>query len=169
MLNSINTATTDTNRPYQLQRLHLAFLVHAQDQRLVGRIQLQTHDVADLLYGEPVGGELEALGAMRLQAEQREVATHRALAMPLTSAPLLTLQWVACSGLRCDTSLINSATCSSSWVRGRPGRNWSCNPASPRSWYRRRQWLSAGAVTRSGAPLLDWTGPRPTAVRWRPS
>jgi len=25
MLNTINTATTDTNRPYQLQRLHLAF------------------------------------------------------------------------------------------------------------------------------------------------
>src|SRR5215472_4983199 len=61
------------------QRLDLALLVDAQHQRLVRRIEIQTHDVAHLLYEERVGRELEALSAMRLQTEQREIATHRAL------------------------------------------------------------------------------------------
>src|SRR6202030_4218288 len=53
------------------QRLDLALLIHTQHQRLVGRIKVQPHDVAHLLHEERVGGELEALAAMRLQTEDR--------------------------------------------------------------------------------------------------
>ena len=61
-----------------LQRLDLALLVDTQHQRLVRRIEVQSHDVAHLLDEERVGGELETLGAMRLQAEQGEIAADRA-------------------------------------------------------------------------------------------
>ena len=52
-----------------VQGLDLAFFVHAQDQRLVGRIEVEPHDVADLLDKEGVGGELEMLLAMGLKGE----------------------------------------------------------------------------------------------------
>ena len=51
------------------QRLDPALLVHAQHQRLVGRVQVQPHDVAHLLHEVRVGGELEAARQVRLQAE----------------------------------------------------------------------------------------------------
>ncbi len=62
-----------------LQGLALALLVHADDQRVVGRAQVQANDVAQLLDEERVVGQLEAFGAMGLQAEELEVARHAAL------------------------------------------------------------------------------------------
>jgi hypothetical protein len=59
-----------------LARLALALLVDAQPQRVLGRIRMQADDVAKLLDEEQVGRELEALGAMRLQPKQLEVAVH---------------------------------------------------------------------------------------------
>ena len=44
-----------------LQGLHLALLVHAQDQRVVRRIKLKPNDVADLFDEERVSGQLKAL------------------------------------------------------------------------------------------------------------
>jgi hypothetical protein len=51
-----------------LQRLGLGFLIHAQHDRLIGGIQVQPDDVADLSLQPRIGGELEALGPPRLQA-----------------------------------------------------------------------------------------------------
>src|SRR3712207_7593740 len=46
---------------------------------VVGRVQVQANDVPDLLHKLRVSRQLEALGAMRLDAEQMQVALHRAL------------------------------------------------------------------------------------------
>ncbi len=62
-----------------LQRLALALLVHADDQRVIRRAQVQADHVAQLLEEERVVGQLEALRAMRLQSEQLEVALHAGL------------------------------------------------------------------------------------------
>ena len=43
---------------------------------MIGRIEIEADDVADLLDEKGIGGELEALGPMRLDAEQLEVALH---------------------------------------------------------------------------------------------
>ncbi len=51
-----------------VQSLDLALLVHAQHQRPLGRVQVQPHDVGDLVLQEWIGGVLEGLGAMGLQA-----------------------------------------------------------------------------------------------------
>lgn len=56
-----------------LQRLHLAFLIYAQHQRIVGRVQIQPDDIAQLFNKERIGGQLEALGPVRLDTEQSQI------------------------------------------------------------------------------------------------
>ena len=62
-----------------LQRLALTLLVHADDQSVIGRAQVQPHHIAQLLDEERVGGQFEALAAVRLQAKELEVARHAGL------------------------------------------------------------------------------------------
>lgn len=58
------------------ERLALALLVHAQDQCILGRAQVQADHVAQFLDEELIGRELEAFAAMRLQAQQLEVTAQ---------------------------------------------------------------------------------------------
>jgi hypothetical protein len=57
----------------------LGLLVHAQDQGLVRRVKIKAHNVADFFHEERVGREFEALGAVRLESEELEVAADGAL------------------------------------------------------------------------------------------
>src|SRR4249920_3294836 len=57
------------NRLRAIQRLHLALLVYAQNNRAVRRIQVQPDDIPNLLDELWVFGKLEVLHAMRLQPE----------------------------------------------------------------------------------------------------
>jgi len=52
-----------------IQGLDLALSVHAEHHRFVGRIQVQAHDISDLLPEEGVGGELEVALAMGLKTK----------------------------------------------------------------------------------------------------
>ncbi len=52
-----------------VERLDLALLVDTQHEGAVGRRHVEPDDVANLVHEQRVGRELEALGAMRLQAE----------------------------------------------------------------------------------------------------
>ena len=52
-----------------IEGLHLAFLVDAQDQRLVRRVEIEPDHVAQFLDEERVGRQLEGILAMRLQPE----------------------------------------------------------------------------------------------------
>lgn len=49
-------------------------LVHAQRHSVRWRAQVQAHDVTHLLYEVRIGGELETLAAVRLQAKEVEIA-----------------------------------------------------------------------------------------------
>ena len=62
-----------------VQRLDLGFLIHAQHYRMVGRIQVKPRDIADFLDKEGIGGQLEGLCQMGLDAEQGEPAMHGGL------------------------------------------------------------------------------------------
>ena len=62
-----------------LERLDLALLVDAQHHRMLRWIEVQPGDVAYLLDEERVVGQLEVLLPVRLHAEHREPALHRAL------------------------------------------------------------------------------------------
>jgi hypothetical protein len=65
-----------------LERLDLAFLIDAQDDRMIWRVEVQPHDVPDLLDEQRVGRELEGLGAVRMDPEQPQIALHRTLRNP---------------------------------------------------------------------------------------
>ena len=68
-----------------IERLNLRLLVHAQDHRVVGRVEVQPDDVAHFLDEERIGGQLEGLRQMRLDPEQGEPALYRALGNALSS------------------------------------------------------------------------------------
>ena len=53
-----------------IERLHLAFLVDAQNQGVIGRAHVEPDDIAHLVDDQWIGGQLEGLGAVRLQAER---------------------------------------------------------------------------------------------------
>ena len=59
--------------------LDLGLFVHAQHHRMVGWIQIQSHDVSNFLDEEGIVGQLEGLRQVGLDAEQGELALHRAL------------------------------------------------------------------------------------------
>ena len=65
-----------------LQGLGLALLIDAQHQGMVGRIQVEADDVADLLDEEGIGGELEVLPPMGLEVERGPEALDRGLGAP---------------------------------------------------------------------------------------
>ena len=65
-----------------LQGLALAFLVDAQDQGVVGRVEIEADDVADLLDEEGIGRELEVLLPVGLEVERGPDALDRGLGDP---------------------------------------------------------------------------------------
>lgn len=60
-----------------IERLDLGLLVDAQHQRPVGRTEIEPDDIAHLLDKQRVGGELEGLAPVRLQAERLPDAVDR--------------------------------------------------------------------------------------------
>ena len=62
-----------------LQGLGLALLVDAQDHRMVGRMEVEADDVADLLDKEGIGGELEVLLPVELEVERGSETLDRGL------------------------------------------------------------------------------------------
>ena len=60
-----------------IERLDLGLLVHAEDHRLLGRVEVEPHNVNELRLELRVGGELEGLDAVRLDPTSRPHSLHR--------------------------------------------------------------------------------------------
>lgn len=79
-----------------VQGLNLGFLILAQDQRFVGLLQVESHNIAHLLDKQGIGRQFERLRAMRLQAEgPPDAMPHTARLTPLVCAMARVLQCVA--------------------------------------------------------------------------
>ena len=65
-----------------IQRLDLGFLIHAQHQRLVRRIEIEPDNVPHLLHKEGIGGELEGALPMGLQPKRLPDAVDRRFGNP---------------------------------------------------------------------------------------
>ena len=74
-----------------IQSLNLALLVHAQHQRVLGRIQVQADDVFQFLGKMRIVADLEGFDPMRFQPWARQMRRTLASLMP-TAEP-----WCACS------------------------------------------------------------------------
>ena len=92
-----------------IQRMHLAFLVAAQHQRMLGRRHVQTHDVFELLDELRVARDLEAPHAMGLQSVRAPVARDTGGAVPSSAAIVRALRWMAAAGLLCVVSSTSRA------------------------------------------------------------
>ncbi len=55
------------DRLFAIECVNLALFIDAQDQRPIGRGQVEPNDVADLVDKQRIGGQLEGLRAMGLQ------------------------------------------------------------------------------------------------------
>ncbi len=78
---SVASRSVRSERQHRLrafQRLDLRLLVHAQNHCVCRGIQVQTHNVANLLFGFGVRRELEGLDAMGLQCMRSPNAANRA-------------------------------------------------------------------------------------------
>jgi hypothetical protein len=62
--------------------LDLALLIDAQNQRSIGRVEIETDDIANLLDEQGIGRQLEGLGAVRLKAEGLPDAMDRGRRVP---------------------------------------------------------------------------------------
>ena len=81
-----------------VERLDLAFLVDAQDQRPVRRGQVEADHVAHFRDEVGIGGELEGLDPVRLEAERRQIRWTVAVDRPLARAMPRELQWLPSAG-----------------------------------------------------------------------
>ena len=92
------------DRPGPVQGLDLGLLIHADNDRVLRWCQVEAHDVADLGFELRIGGELEPLGAVRLQTElppqdrDRVMADADALrpAQPLRQPPARPMRHARC-------------------------------------------------------------------------
>lgn len=66
------------NRLGTFECLDLALLVDAEHDRMNRWIEIKSDNVSNLVEEQRIGGKLEVLGAMRLDAEQRQHTSHRA-------------------------------------------------------------------------------------------
>src|SRR6478672_901778 len=94
MRNALEVAQTQWQQGLRaLQRLNLAFLIHAQNYCVFRRVEIQPHDIPNLLDEKGIVGELEMPLPMRLQTERAPDAMHRGLGQPhfardLTDTPV---------------------------------------------------------------------------------
>ena len=87
-----------------LQGLNLALLVHTQDNRLIGRIEVQPHDVGEFLREANIFRELEPFGSVGLKSMSVPNPLDGGLANALglghtAGAPVGGTLWL---GLGCD-------------------------------------------------------------------
>ena len=109
---------------------NLRFLVHAQDDCTLRRIEVEPDNVAHLLDKQRISRELEGLLPVRLKGEGIPDAPHRVLCQPEflrqgARRPVGRTSW-----LRLQRTGDDFVTCSSLSVRGGPGRRSSVSPSS---------------------------------------
>ena len=120
--------------------LNLPLFVHAQDERVLRRIEVQADDRFDFLGKCGVAADLERAREVWLQPMPVPDASDAALTEPVATAIVRVLQCVECGGVSCVVFRTTARSCAVVIVRGRPARGASCAiAASPPATNRRRQ------------------------------
>ncbi len=68
------------NRLFPIQSLNLRFLIDTQNQGSIRRVQVEPHNIPNLLNKKRILGQLESFRTMRLQSKSSPDSAHRALA-----------------------------------------------------------------------------------------
>jgi hypothetical protein len=142
-----------------VEGLDVALLVDAQYQRAVGRVQIQPHDVADLLDEEGILRQLERLGSVRLERERLHMRAAADWLSPTCVAKDRVLQCVASRGVDSSVVTIARSTAASVTRRGAPGRGSASNPSTRASANRRRHLPTVCFVMCRSASMAVWVSP----------
>ncbi len=165
-----------------IERLDLGLLVEAEDDRSLGRVEVQPDHVADLRHEVGISAELERLGPVGGGATVRQIRQTVVSLIVTRFAIRRALQWVGPSDGGPRARAMTQSRSSRLYVGGCPGRASSASPAMPERAYRPRQSLtvmvatpSSVAIRRFGVPsaarrtiLARWTS-RCSVVRARTS
>ena len=81
-----------------VQRLNRGLLIGTQHQRMLGRVQIQAHDIDHFVGKLFVSADFERLGQMGLKTTGCQTRCTIDLSMPSFVANVRTLQWVASDG-----------------------------------------------------------------------
>ena len=76
------SGTHGQDRLAPIEGLDLRFLIDAQNQRFVGRVEVQTHNVAHLVDEQWVTRDLESLATVGLECKSSPDPTDRGLTHP---------------------------------------------------------------------------------------
>ena len=90
-----------------VQGLDLGLLVHAEHHRLLGRVQVQPDDVADLVHELRVGGQLERVRRCGLSSNARQIRPTVDFDSPVRSAIDARDQCVALAGVDSNVATID--------------------------------------------------------------
>jgi hypothetical protein len=128
-----------------LKGLALALFIAAEHERAMGRLDIETHHVPELLCKGQILGELERTHAMRSDRMRRPKPMHVDLLNPVSCAIARTLQRPPC-GARLGARLKARpfAFAESRGLRPRPGA--SSRPAKPIRLQRPRHLLTEGGL-----------------------
>ncbi len=113
-----------------IEGLDLGFLVDTQHKGLVRRIEVEAHDVSDLVDEQRVRGELEGLAPMRLKPKGTQIRVIALWLSPTRLAIERVLQCVASLGLLSRVRVTTRSTAASLILRGAPGRGSSSSPSA---------------------------------------
>src|SRR5579863_5658333 len=120
------------NRLCTIQRLDLALLIDAENQRSIRRVQVPADDIADLRHKGGVCTEFEGLHAMRLQMVAAPETMDRRRAHPLSTGHRADAPMSRILGLCPSVDSMMEASCSGVIRFGRPERGKSFRmPATP--------------------------------------
>ena len=114
-----NSRRQRQHRLRAVQGLDLALLIHTKHHRLGRRLEIQAHDIADLLNEQRIGGELERFASMRLKPKR---SPHGLTVLCETWSFLASsrvLQCVASTGRSFSVAAINCSIFASPCLRAR--------------------------------------------------
>jgi len=153
-----------------IQGLNLRFLIGAQDERAVRRIQVETHDIPDFLHEQGSFESLKASVRCGCRPKARQIRLTVLWLNPQRAAMARVLQWVAARGFASSVSVTTCSTWASLMRRGAPGRGSSSKPSRRAVRNRLRHLPTVCLVSRNSRATRVFVRPlahvKTTRARW---
>jgi hypothetical protein len=153
-----------------LQGLDLGFLVHAEDDRVPRRVEVDAGDVADLVDEERAGEILKVSARQGCRPKDRQICCTLVAEMPVLRASSRLDQCAEPSGTSSRVRTTTSSTWASVIERGTPGRGSPVSPSRRFSRNRPRQQATVLRSARSRAATATLLPPSAQAstirARW---
>jgi class 3 adenylate cyclase len=154
------------NTGVTVERLDLGFLVHAEHDRGLGRVQIQLDHVTHLVDELRIRESLNVSLNCGFNPNARQIRLTADCDIPVALAIERVDQCVASTGVSSSVFTTTRSTSASVILLGTPGRGSSCNTSRRRSANRRRHLLTVASLTPSRAATSIFVAPPHTPTRF---